>query len=469
MDKEISARKKRNRSRKRREYFYLIVLLIVFIASLALGLALRSSLKPESNPALQAKLQLTLKIDGELKKLVVPLADSFYKDNELVEVSYGDDSYNVAVEANPSFEEFQSEILEIPPLTLKAGSYERTLRPSKAFYISGSAPSEIMEELANYLKENLPGKIPNWTINVAGDIIPGRHVAEKMAQKGVLYPFQNVAPYTQGADIVFADLECPLSDRFKPPYSGTTFLAPTSTIQGIKLLGINVVALANNHSTNFGAGPFLDTINLLDANQIKHVGGGRNSAEAYAPLFMEVKGIKIAFLNYNAILGSVNATESRAGTTWVDLPPWAKDNPQHVKMVQDAVSGAKKQADLVIVSFHWSEEYKYYPNSSMVNMAHASIDAGADMVIGSHPHCIQGIEYYKNGFIAYSLGNFIFDQMWAEYTRLGFIAKMKLQHHWLIEIQLLPYQIVDYCQPNVYQGNSGQFLLDRLFQISGLK
>ncbi len=469
MDKGIPERERGIRSRKRRERFYLIVLLIIFLASLALGFALKSSLRSNTAPIFHAKLQIIIKIDKELEKLVTPLVNNLYRDNERAEVSFGEENFNVAIEASPSFQEFQREIFQAPPLTLKAGIYERTLRPARSFFLSGNAPEEVMEELATYLRENLPTKTVSWTMNVAGDIIPGRHVAEKMAQKGVLYPFQNVAPYTQGADIVFADLECPLSDRFKPPYSGTTFLAPTSTIQGIKLLGINVVALANNHSTNFGAGPFLDTINLLKANQIKYVGGGSNSAEAYAPLFLEVKGIRVAFLNYNAILGSVNATESRAGTAWVDLPPWAKDNPQHVKMVQDAVAGAKKQADLVIVSFHWSEEYKYYPNQSMVNLAHAAIDAGADMIIGSHPHCIQGIEYYKNGFIAYSLGNFIFDQMWAEYTRLGFIAKMKLQNQWLVEIQLLPYQIVDYCQPNVYQGNSGQFLVDRLFQISGMK
>lgn len=453
--------------RVRRLGFFLLILALL---SFTLSLIILS--RPSSTPTEDEHPPIRIKIDPEISGELGPLIEEFLGTSPDVDVNYSDyleeEDCNTTIDAHPSLEGFQCEIFQLPGVVLRAGSIERVLTPPKNYWLASEYSSEEVAALAKYLQESYAREHPPFTMNVLGDIIPGRHVAEKMARQGILYPFTNIAPYVNEADLIYADLECPLSDRYKPPYSGTDFIAPSKTIEGLLHLGIDVVALANNHSTNFGTQPFLDTLSLLEANQIKYVGGGRNSQEAYAPLFMEVKGTKIAFLDYNSILGSINATDTRPGVAWIDMLPFSQDDPADIRMVQEAVRKARGQADLVIVSFHWSEEYKYYPSPSQKNMAHAACDAGATLVIGSHPHCIQSIEFYQGHLIAYSLGNFIFDQMWADYTREGFIAKLKFQGRHLAEITLIPYKIYDYCQPNVFPGNSGQYLVDKLFQISGL-
>ena len=264
--------------------------------------------------------------------------------------------------------------------------------------------------------------------------------AKAIVERGPLFPFQQVAPYMQGADIVLADLEAPMTDRYKPPFTGVEFLGPASSVEGLKSMGVNVVTLGNNHSTNHGTAAFTDTLDLLEANGIKYVGGGRDIYQARAPLVMEVKGLRVAFLDYNAVAGSTNATETMPGVAWIDLPPYGNYSQAYVSLVQEAVKAAGQQADMVIVGFHWGVEY-VPPSEDMINLAHATCDAGADLIIGSHPHCPQPFECYGGSFIVYNLGNFVFDQTWAEYTREGFIARMALQGDQLTGVEFIPYLI----------------------------
>ncbi len=148
--------------------------------------------------------------------------------------------------------------------------------------------------------------------------------------------------------------------------------------------------------------------------------------------------------------------------------PYAKDDPEDLARMQEAVRKAKQEGGFVVVGFHWSEEYKKLPNPSMRKVAHAACDAGADLVIGTHPHCIQSLEWYKGSFIAYSLGNFVFDQMFADYTRQGIILRCRLMGSELVEIELLPYLIQDYCRPVVLEQGSARSIVDPLLSISDL-
>jgi len=370
-----------------------------------------------------------------------------------------------------------------PALKLTAGDLHKVLAPPREYWFSYKRTGVVLKEqnpevesLEDYIRDYY-GSGASLRLTAVGDIIPGRHVAEAMAKHGTDYPFAPAVPLVQGSDVTVGDLECPLTDRFKPPYEGMTFSAPTKTVGGLQLLGLNVVTLANNHSTNFGLGPFTDTLKVLKAGGIKYAGGGYNFNEAHQPAVVEAKGVKFAFLSYNSIEGSIDATSDSAGVAWIRMPPFNPDNPQDVQRVEDDIRKAKQQADVVIPCFHWSEEYKYHPNPSMVQLAHKACDAGADMVIGQHPHTVQSIEYYKGKFVAYSLGNFIFDQRHVdingvdvgEQTRKGFVLRCGFLRNRLATLELLPYRINDNCQTIPLTGKSGQALLNKVFDLSGWK
>lgn len=331
-----------------------------------------------------------------------------------------------------------------------------------------SYPLKVKEKVKEKdLKNNFdPSKIITFT--AVGDIILGRTVAKKMSELGFLSPFLNVASRLKGADLTFADLETPLSDQVAPPYEGMSFIAPSGAIQGIEASGIDIVSLANNHSTNFGENVFLDTLNLLKSKGIKYVGGGENINEAKKIEIVEAGGLKFAFLNYNSIIGAISATQNSPGVANFSLKPWGEDNPQDLSLIKEKIKEAKTKADIVIVVFHWGVEYTLEPILSQVNLAHEAIDSGADMVIGTHPHWIQTIEFYKEKPIFYSLGNFIFDQEWSLETKQGLILETAFYNKRLVNMELVPIQIENYHQPRILDDKEQAPILEKILKSSNL-
>lgn len=358
------------------------------------------------------------------------------------------------------------EIAPVPELRLDVGYRAVILRPQKKYVLSCMDVDEAVERLVQYMKE-YHGNQESVTLTAAGDIIPGRTVAKMMALKGVTYPYGKIAPCLKGADVVFADLEAPLSDRVKPPYQGTNFIAPASTVQGLKLLGLNMVTLANNHSTNFGTAAFSDTLGLLEDNGIKYAGGGMDLTEARSPGIIEARGVSFAFLSYNSISGSINATATSPGVSWIRMKPWSKDSSEDLELVKRSIGQAKSEGHFVVACFHWSAEYTRKPSESQRNLAHLACDAGADLVVGSHPHCTQSIEMYRGKLIAYSLGNFVFDQMEHDYSREGFILKCRFNGRLMTGIELVPYVITDWCQPVAASGLQAKKILEEVLGVSG--
>jgi Bacterial capsule synthesis protein PGA_cap len=362
-----------------------------------------------------------------------------------------------------------------PAMELVAGSRNKTLRPPRDYRFSYKKTGIILKVksseisgLEEYLK-GYYGSAPVVEVTMVGDIIPGRHVAEYMAKKGVSWPFKLVAPLVSRADLTIGDLECPLTDRYEVPYAGMEFVAPAETVKGIQMLGLDIAALANNHSTNFGRTALTDTIELLKENRIAYAGGGYDYDEAHHPAYLEVGGTTFAYLNYNSIKGSLDASATEPGVAWINLQPWYPDSEQDFVTVESDIREASKQADVVIVGFHWSKEYVYEPNSSMVALARRACDAGADMVIGQHPHSVQSLEYYDGKFIAYSLGNFIFDQRFSEQVRQGFFLNCGFTEGILTSLEMVPYRINNACQTVPYEGSDGQPLLDKVLKVSGWK
>ncbi|MEI7690524.1 MAG: CapA family protein [bacterium] len=301
-----------------------------------------------------------------------------------------------------------------------------------------------------------------------GDVILGRHVAYKMkAYNDYTHPWLKLSGLLSKADITFADLETPLSDRISPPDEGMSFIAPQKSIAGLKLGGVDVVALANNHSTNYGTNVFGDTLDILNKSEIKYVGGGVNSTEAYKPLIIERNGLRWAFVNYNSIIGAINATETSQGVAKFGIKPWAEtDSPEDLAMIKKTIIEAKKQADIVVAEFHWGVEYNPNPIQSQIDVAHAAIESGANLVLGTHPHVVQGMENYQNTPILYSLGNFIFDQEWSIETKQGVVAETYFYNKKLVNVSLIPYQIEDYNQPRLTNPTESKIILDRIFGAS---
>jgi poly-gamma-glutamate synthesis protein (capsule biosynthesis protein) len=237
-----------------------------------------------------------------------------------------------------------------------------------------------------------------------GDIMLGRTIGEMIENEGPEAPFLYTAETLRSADITVGNLECPISERGESEPKTYAFRAPVAAGEALAFAGFNLVNLANNHSLDYGPQALSDTVEILAANHIQAVGAGMNDIEAYAPAFVNVNGLRIAFLGFVDVhptdydYRTWEADPSKPGVAWA-----------HEARVQQGVLAAKAQADIVIVLVHNGYELVGQVASQQQIIAHLAIDSGASLVIGSHPHVLQRVERYKDGLIAYSMGNFVFD------------------------------------------------------------
>jgi hypothetical protein len=249
------------------------------------------------------------------------------------------------------------------------------------------------------------------TLFFAGDIMLSRNVANKMYQaQDFTLPFRNVADITKNADIAFANLESPFNDTGSHFIDGSlVFNADPKSVEGLKFAGFDILSTANNHSMDQGQKGLEYTLNLLNQNQIIPSGTSSPSIALVEPVIQH-NDILFGFLSYSYTAYN-DGGKSKS--------PNIKDANDLTGLKQDILAMKGHTADVVIVSMHAGTEYKRTPNPSQIDFAHAAIDAGADLVIGHHPHWIQTVEKYKDKWIFYSLGNFVFDQMWSQDTREG--------------------------------------------------
>jgi len=298
------------------------------------------------------------------------------------------------------------------------------------------------------------GNGPEWTLTAVGDIMLSRTVLRRiMFYDDYRHPYRATADRLRAADLTVANLELPLSDNQQPssdPHT-FTFVAPTAAADGLRWAGIDAVSLANNHTTNFGTGPLMDTIRALDEYGIESFGAGANREAAYSAEIIEVNGLKVALLGYDAVI------------FWRWSNP---DAPGIATAVEDAVresvQAASAEADVVIPFFHWGVEYTSIPNSFQRAMARTAINAGADLVLGAHPHWVQQVERYNGRLIVYSMGNFVFDQMWSRETRQGVIANFTFRGDTVVGTRWTPVLIFDFNQPAVATGADYYAVLNRM-------
>jgi poly-gamma-glutamate capsule biosynthesis protein CapA/YwtB (metallophosphatase superfamily) len=277
----------------------------------------------------------------------------------------------------------------------------------------------------------------------AGDIMLDRDVWLKMKQFGVEYPFKHVGTIVGDPELFVANLEGPVTDRgtHAVPNGSLLFKFDPSTVAPLKTTGIDAVSLANNHTRNQGQAGLDDTRRLLNEATVAHFGDPRLMDAEYV-WRTERNGRSFAFVGWNRI----EVADDRRDAT-IDL-----------------VRTLDGEVDAVVVLPHWGAEY-VAQRQAEVDDARALIDAGADLIIGAHPHVVQGVEVYRDRLIAYSLGNFIFDQYWSTPTQQGLVVAITFDEANVVTAELRPV-VVPKAQPRLASDEERSTILERIASMS---
>ncbi len=297
------------------------------------------------------------------------------------------------------------------------------------------------------------------TVAAVGDLMFGQGVSRFIDAAGPTAILSRVATQLAAADLALGNLEGPLASGGRAARGkDVTLLGNPKAIRALSSAGIDAVSLANNHALDYGVPGLRSTIAALDRARIQHAGAGLSEAAARRPAVLAVRGVRVAFLSYSHIrpAGFV-ATAGRPG---IAASRWRMAD------VAKEIRSAKRSNDLVIVAFHWGVERRGDADSGQIADGHAAVDAGADLVIGSHPHVIQGIERYKGKLIAYSLGDFVFDHA-ARKTGESFILSIELGPGGTGRVRVVPtYAENSTGRPAVVRGAAARAILKRLALLS---
>lgn len=259
---------------------------------------------------------------------------------------------------------------------------------------------------------------PSVSLVFAGDIVldgkPGLAIAQGRD------PFAPFAAILKAADIRLGNLECVVATSGDPADKNYTFRAHPRTLDVLKR-HFDAVSLANNHSGDFGRAAFAEMLGLLDQKGLLKFGGGHNLREAHTPLMIERKGLRIALLGYDEFMPrSFEADYNAPGVAW-------SEDEQVVSDIRAARS--VHHADLVIPIMHWGWENEVIAGARQRQLARLMIDAGADAVIGGHPHVTQDIEHYKGKPIVYSVGNFVMEELDNANQAIGWVLRLQLDRN----------------------------------------
>lgn len=287
------------------------------------------------------------------------------------------------------------------------------------------------------------------TIIATGDVIPARSVNYKMTiYNDFLYPFRRTADYLRTGDLTLINLESPLIAGCPVTTEGMSFCGNPRAIEGLKYAGVDVACTANNHIGNQGESGIEETWQRLESAGIRACGYSRAAV-------VNVRGLRFGFVAYNAVGQRFDYAGARR-----------------------QIRELRKHADVVIVSVHWGKEYVSAPaiapgiaDDDPRRIAHWIIDSGADMIVGNHPHHVQGVEMYRGHLIAYAHGNFVFDQMFATAndcpgdfnfvcsTREGVVGTYTFYGKKLVSARYRPVVIYDYAQPRWTTPQEAQVIM----------
>jgi poly-gamma-glutamate capsule biosynthesis protein CapA/YwtB (metallophosphatase superfamily) len=302
------------------------------------------------------------------------------------------------------------------------------------------------------------------TIAAVGDMMFGASSQDIMEAQGYDYPFATTRHILQAAHLAIGNLETPLTNQGEP-IATKEFLfrnPPEKVAPALKRAGLDIVTLANNHTLDYGTQGLLDTMQALDQQSIRYHGAGINSTAARKPVIFELSnGQKAAFLAYSCTFPEEFwATSKTAGTAFC--------HEQHVR--SDVAGLAEQKIDIIVVSFHWGAERVKELRPYQPLLAHAAIDAGADLVIGHHPHILQAVEYYRDSLILYSIGNFTFGSRTLN-ARTSVVANIAFRSGKFSKLEMTPINVnnfeVDF-QPQLLTGEKAEAVHAELAGLSAL-
>jgi len=328
-----------------------------------------------------------------------------------------------------------------------------------------------------------------WTLVAGGDILLDRGVslAIDASKGGTSFPFdggtaditgicRNCSPFgwdtpytkrtgnagavrqlVKGADLAIANFENPAPKSWRFHDHGTVFSADPRNIAVLKSAGIDWVSMANNHIGDAGRNGILQTAANLDKYGIAHSGAGANTTQAHKASLIKVGDVTVGLLGYDTIAAYYKSGPSTPGSARMTL----------AALKRDVAAARKAGADVVIVFPHWGIEYQATPTALQEKLGHAAIDAGADMVIGNHPHWVEAMEVYKGKPIWYALGNFVFDQTWSIPTMEGITLELTFDGTRLVQARIRPHLILGRAQPNFLDpAGDGKAVMSQMFKAS---
>ena len=298
-------------------------------------------------------------------------------------------------------------------------------------------------------KEDVTAKVM-----ITGDWAPIRSFAPIIAENPEEI-YGDLLPVLRQVDLRITNLECPLTNGANQVWkSGSTLKGQPTHISGLTTVPFEVVTTANNHVFDYGRDGFSETHHLLSQNRIQSVGSGVSGLEAKKPLVLGVKGIRIGIINFSEGEDQTAAADGAGVLGW------------EVERIKDIVRELRNQVDIVMVISHCGVEYIPFPPPYVEEAFKGIADAGADLVIGHHPHVPQGFQIHNGVPICYSLGNFVFYQETELiYRKTGYMVQAGISPKGVAEVELIPYQI-QADRLALLQGEKRAWFFESLKQVS---
>ncbi len=297
--------------------------------------------------------------------------------------------------------------------------------------------------------------------------VTGRTAEESGASEfGIIHQFTaerrggagRMREYLSSADLTLANFENPVVEDAVWHPDAPTFTGDLRLLPILGQAGIDGVTIGNNHILDAGVPGLIETMQHLRDAGISYTGAGMDLASSRDPMVFDLGGTRVGVLNYQGV-PSYDwswATESVPGTA-----------PLQAEVMLEDVERLRSEVDLLVVMPHWGNEYLATPEQGQVELAHAVMDAGADLIVGDHAHWPKGIEMYRGKPIFYGTGNFLFDQSWSEETSTGIFVEITLYGDRVVQARPIPFLILDKAQPNFLVPEAGgERALQTIFEAS---
>ena len=298
----------------------------------------------------------------------------------------------------------------------------------------GRTTSEAPPEPSAPATSSPPAQGP-VTLGFAGDVHTAGRLTERFLQpETALAP---VAPLLEGADLTVVNLETAVTDRGTAEDKSFTFRAPPSVFDALRVAGVDVVSMANNHGVDFGPVGLADSLDAARQRSFPVVGLGADDTAAFAPYLVTLRGERIAVLAADQVADSTVRRYSAGPGQGGVASAFDTD-----RLLQ-AVASARQQADTVVVYLHWGQEEQSCPTRLQRDLAQQLAQAGADVVVGTHAHQLQGAGWLGRTYVAYGLGNFVWWRSLSEVSVETGVLELTVDDGQVLQVDFVPARIDD--------------------------